>query len=131
MEPSVPAWALVERLGDDELVVVDVRGSEEARRIPLRIPGALRMSLQDIQDAPHTLPDDELIVLYDGDGGFLARRAWRVLQLSGRSATILEGGLQKWLTDGYPTESARSRRAAAQPWRHEPTAGEVRVSEGH
>ncbi|MBX5480882.1 MAG: rhodanese-like domain-containing protein [Myxococcaceae bacterium] len=109
MEPSVAAWDLVERLGDDEVVVVDIRRPEDSRRVPLQIPGAIRMTLQEIHDSPHTLPDDELIVLYDGDGGFLARRALRILQLAGRSAAILEGGLQKWLSGGYPTETVRTR----------------------
>lgn len=104
MDAFVPSWELVGRLGDDEVVVVDVRSAEELRSLPMQIPGAIRMSFEDIQASPRTLPDDELIVLCDGGDGILARRASRVLRMAGRRALVLKGGLPAWLHAGFPTE---------------------------
>ena len=110
MESTIPSWELLGRLGDEDVVVVDVRGDEEARRLPLQVPGTLRMTVEDIQESPHSLPDDELIVLVDHEAGFTARRAWRLLQLAGRTAIVLQGGMRAWLSDGCPTEKLGSRR---------------------
>lgn len=113
MDAFVPSWELVGRLGDDEVVVVDVRSEEELRNLPMQIPGAIRMSLEDIQAAPWSLPDDELIVLCDGGDGVFARRASRTLRMAGRRALVLKGGLSAWLHAGFPTERIMPRHPTA------------------
>ncbi len=105
MNPVLECQDLFLRLGDEELVVVDCREREEWDRLEFHIPGALRMSLRELDAAAHTLPDDELIVLCGcSEDGSDARRALRLLQLRGRNAVCLDGGLQSWVTGGYPTE---------------------------
>jgi rhodanese-related sulfurtransferase len=113
MESSIPGLDVLELLGDDEVVVVDCRSREDWRFVPLQIPGALRMGLEEILESPSALPDDELIVLCDGTDGTRARRAWRALLLAGRTAVCLRGGLREWIRRGYPTEEITSRPASA------------------
>lgn len=117
MESTIPPWELLGRLGDEDVVVVDCRSAEEAHRMPVQVPGALRMTVEDIQQSPHALPDDELVVLCDADGGLVSRRAWRLLSLAGRSAVVLRGGLRGWIQAGNPTERVprRARRPAGVP----------------
>jgi rhodanese-related sulfurtransferase len=110
MEAVIPAWDLLGRLGNDDVVVVDCRSPEEAERWPLQIAGALRMTLAEILESPWVLPDDELIVLCNSTGeGSLLRRAFHVLAYAGRTPAILVGGLHAWITEGFPTEQLRPR----------------------
>ncbi len=113
MESSIPGLDVLELLGDDEVVVVDCRSRDEWGFVPLQIPGALRMGLEEILEAPDALPDDELIVLCDGTDGPRARRAWRALLLAGRTAVCLRGGLRDWIRRGYPTEQITFKTAPA------------------
>ncbi len=107
MIPTVDCRELYLRLGDDDLVVVDCRSQDEWNGLEAHIPGALWMPPQELEseDAVHALPDDELIVLCGlGPDGSDARRAYRILQLRGRDAVCLEGGLETWVTNGYPAD---------------------------
>src|SRR5205807_7552896 len=61
---------LLQKLGDDELLVLDTRDPDDWALFALHIPGALRISLAELNECAHTLPDDEVIVLcgFDEDG---------------------------------------------------------------
>lgn len=111
MEAPIPPWELVSRLGDDEVVVVDCRSAEERQLVPLQIPGAVMMSVEDIRSSPWVLPDDELVIVYDGGDQRCAPRAARALLSAGRRAVVLDGGIRGWLEAGYPAERIRSRPA--------------------
>ncbi len=102
---DMPASELLQRLGDDELLVLDCRTLEDWMAFDIHIPGSLRMSLAELVDAGHELPDDELIVVvgWSADGSD-ARKARRILRLRGRDAVCLEGGLRAWVGAGYPIE---------------------------
>ena len=103
--------SLMASLGEDEVVVVDCRDEAGFVALPLLIPGAVRMSCEQIHATPMVLPDDELIVLYDSEGvTSRCRRAERILELAGRRAAALEDGLRGWISRGYPTESGTSGR---------------------
>ncbi len=104
MEPSITPNDLFVRLGDDEIVVVDCREDEDWRGFGVHIPGALRMTLAEISQSGQALPDDELIVLCGAGEGRACRRAYRLLRLCGRDVVCLQGGLEAWVTAGYPTE---------------------------
>jgi rhodanese-related sulfurtransferase len=102
---DIDCGELVRQLGDDEVLIIDIRSPEEWDALELHIPGALRMGLDELSENPHVLPDDELIVLYGWAPDCTnARRARRQLRLSGRMAVCLVGGLQSWVSSGYPTE---------------------------
>lgn len=103
MVPGIDARDLYSRLGDDELLVIDCRSEDEWTRVQLHVPGALRMTLAELGEAAHILPDDELIVLCGTDGAD-TDDAWRVLRVRGRQAVCLSGGLSGWLALGYPVE---------------------------
>lgn len=110
MSVLIAPWELVGRLGEEEVVVVDCRSQEEWTLLPVQIPGALWMPVEEIRASPWTLPDDELIVLYDGStDGPRARAAQRILRHCGRRSVYLDGGLSAWLALGFPIESMRVR----------------------
>jgi rhodanese-related sulfurtransferase len=112
MEPLIECPDLLHRLGDDEVLVVDCRDPEEWAARPFHIPGALRMSLADLSEAAHILPDDEMIVLCGVcPQATDARRAHRLLRLRDRESVCLAGGLKAWLDAGYPVEPLRRRHA--------------------
>ncbi len=105
MEPTIICAELYVRLGDDEVLVIDCREASDWERYELHIPGALRMSVAEIARGLHMLPDDELIVLCGcSPDGMDMRRICRLLRMRGRNAVCLEGGLQAWVTGGFPTE---------------------------
>ncbi|MBI3185825.1 MAG: rhodanese-like domain-containing protein [Myxococcales bacterium] len=102
---SIACSELLRRLGDDDLLVIDCRRLEDWEGFELHIPGALRMSVEELHAFAHQLPDDELIVLVGWEpDGWDARQARRILRLGGREAVCLEGGLRGWVASGYPIE---------------------------
>lgn len=116
MDPQIQCSDLYERLGDEELLVVDCRSSEDWRTLPEHIPGALRLEVGELADAVDALPEDELIVLCgcSPDGADI-RRALHLLRLKGRAAVCLGGGLLAWRAQGYPIERHEHPAAAATP----------------
>ncbi len=113
---TIQCCELLARLGDDEVLILDCRTDDEWNEFEFHIPGALHMSLSDLAEHAHVLPDDELIVLcgWDRDGAD-ARRAHRLLQMRGRDALCLEGGLRAWVATGYPTEGHHGDRRVGDP----------------
>ncbi|WP_343213347.1 rhodanese-like domain-containing protein [Archangium violaceum] len=106
LDPRMPCTELYVRLGDEEVLVLDCRDPDDWVRYGLHIPGALWMPFEELLREAEVLPDDELIVVCGcAEDGSDARRACRLLQLRGRNAICLEGGLQAWITTGLPTES--------------------------
>lgn len=52
------------------------------------------------------------VVLYDGNGGIYAARAWWMLRWLGHAAVaVLDGGRQAWIDAGLPVESGEPRPA--------------------
>jgi|YNPMSStandDraft_1061717.scaffolds.fasta_scaffold00039_42 thiosulfate/3-mercaptopyruvate sulfurtransferase len=125
------AW-LAERLGEPELVVVDITkylpnepkdGKAEYRA--RRIPGARYLDIDEVADRstdlPHMLPDPTTfaaamealgisnahqVVFYDQKGMASAARGWWMMRVFGHdAAAVLDGGLPKWIAEGRQTES--------------------------
>jgi thiosulfate/3-mercaptopyruvate sulfurtransferase len=49
--------------------------------------------------------DDTFVIGYDAEGGHHAARLWLALRRYGHDAmAVMEGGVQKWLTEGRPVE---------------------------
>ena len=89
------------------------------------VPGARFLDIDQVSDksnpAPHMLPSasdfgaameqigvgrDDRIVVYDNSPIRTAARGWFMLRHFGAErVAILDGGLQKWLAEGRPTES--------------------------
>lgn len=109
---------LQDMLGQPDLVVIDVRpkGAYDAGHIP----GAAHLGADDVIDPNshvegallplETLAEmlgergigtDTAVVLYDDRGGFHAARLfWMLEYLGHRHASILDGGIPKWIDEG-------------------------------
>ena len=132
MESLVSTDWLAEHLGEPDLTIVDCSwhmpasgrsGREEY--LAAHIAGALFLDIDEVSDrsnpAPHMLPTaDEFaaameqlgigsgdrIVVYDNSPVRTAARGWFTLRHFGaREVAVLDGGLQKWVAEGRPTES--------------------------
>ena len=134
------AW-LAENLGQADVVVVDsswhmpsTGRSGRDEYLQSHIPGARFLDIDAVADtanpAPHMLPSAEefgramrelgigrndRIIVYDNSTTRNSARGWFMLHHFGAErVAILDGGFQKWLAEGLPTESGepRARNAA-------------------
>ena len=128
------AW-LQQHLGRSDLLVVDASwhmpatGRSGRDEYPAaHIPGARFLDIDAISDrshpAPHMLPSaadfgaamealgvgrDDRIVVYDNSSVRTAARGWFMLRHFGaEQVAILDGGFQKWLAEGRPTDSGEA-----------------------
>jgi thiosulfate/3-mercaptopyruvate sulfurtransferase len=144
MDSLVSTQWLAGHLGEPDLVVIDSswfmpasgrRGREEY--LESHIPGARFLDIDEVSDrqnpVPHMLPSaeefarameqlgigrDDRIVVYDNSPTRNAARGWFMLRHFGANqVAILDGGFQKWVAEGRPTESgeAESREASFEP----------------
>jgi thiosulfate/3-mercaptopyruvate sulfurtransferase len=140
MESLVSTEWLAEHLGEQDLVVVDsswhMPASGRSGRdeyLERHIPGARFLDIDELSDrsnpAPHMLPSaeefgsamerlgvgrDDRIVVYDNSPIHTAARGWFTLRHFGaRDVAILDGGLQKWVAEGRPTEGGEAELRAA------------------
>ena len=124
------AW-LAENLGRQDLTVIDSSWfmpalGRDARKeyLAAHIPGARFLDIDEVADAtnpaPHMLPSaeefgsameklgvskDDRIVVYDNSPTRTAARGWFMFRHFGApKVAILDGGFQKWLAEGRPTE---------------------------
>ncbi len=150
MDPLVSTDWLAEHLGEPGLVVVDSswhmpatgrNGRDEY--LGGHIPGARFLDIDEVSErthsAPHMLPTaedfghamerigigrEDRIVVYDNSPARTAARAWFMLRHFGaEQVAILDGGFQRWVAQGRPTESgdppSRDVRFEAQERRDE------------
>ncbi len=137
--PLVSTTWLHEHLNDPDLMIADVRwhidnidGGREAfaqSRIPNAIFFDLDRELSDQSDPKrgrHPLPTveaftsvlhskgigkDTKLIAYDDKGGSVAVRLWWMMRWLGfTSAAVLDGGIPRWIHDGYPLESSTPRK---------------------
>jgi len=135
---------LQQHLGEPDLVVADsswfMPASGRSGRdeyLAAHIPGARFFDIDALSDhsnpAPHMLPSaedfaramerlgigsDDRIVVYDNSPIRTAARGWFTLRHFGaEQVAILDGGFQKWVAEGRPTESGEP---AAREARFEP-----------
>jgi thiosulfate/3-mercaptopyruvate sulfurtransferase len=135
MESLVSTEWLARSLGEPGLVVVDSSwhmpasgrsGREEY--LAAHVPGARFLDIDALSDrsnpAPHMLPtaadfraamerlgidSADRIVVYDASPLRTAARGWFMLRHFGAAqVAILDGGFQKWVAEGRPTESGDS-----------------------
>jgi rhodanese-related sulfurtransferase len=98
---------LIERLGRGDVVLVDVRPSEEFAAG--HIAGARSIPLDELHQRLAELPADREVVAYcRGPFCAYAHEAVRQLQANGRSARRLEEGWPEWRLAGEPTAITRA-----------------------
>ena len=132
MESLASTEWLADHLGEPDLVVIDsswhMPASGRSGRdeyLAAHIPGARFPDINEISDrsnpAPHMLPAaadfgaameqlgvgrGDRIVVYDNSPTRTAARGWFMLNHFGaEQVAILDGGFQKWVAEGRPTES--------------------------
>ncbi|MEO1609559.1 MAG: 3-mercaptopyruvate sulfurtransferase [Pseudomonadota bacterium] len=120
---------LAQHLQAPELIIVDgslhlpaEQRDPKAEFAMRHIPGAVFFDIEDIADQssrlPHMLPSEAVfaakmeeigighntaVVAYDNKGLFSAARVWWMLRAMGHgNVAVLNGGLPKWRSDGYP-----------------------------
>lgn len=132
MESLLSTEWLADHLGQPDLRIVDASwhmpasgrsGRDEFHAA--HIPGSVFLDIDALSDranpAPHMLPPaedfgaamsalgigrDERIIVYDNSPIRTAARGWFMLRHFGaRQVAILDGGLQKWVAEGRPTEA--------------------------
>jgi len=107
--PRISVEELLELLTEDPApVILDVRGDAGAELQPQRIPGAISVRLQDLEQFVSQLPRDREVVLYcDCPNEISAARAASVLSARGIArARPLAGGLEAWLA-AQPVQPAQ------------------------
>jgi len=145
--PLVSTSWLHVHLDDPDLVIADVRWYSDDRNrgraafTASHIPGALFLDtdteLSDQSDpmrGRHPLPDPRVfvstlakhgigkntkVVAYDDKGGSIAARLWWMLRwLGSENGAVLDGGIPRWIYDGYPVESGigKARLSAVDPF---------------
>ena len=140
MESLVSTDWLAEHLSEPNLVIVDSSWhmpasgrSGRAEYIETHIPGARFLDIDAVSDraspAPHMLPSAEefgaamarlgigrgdRIVVYDNSPTRTAARGWFMFRHFGADqVAILDGGLQKWVAEGRPTEGGEPQSRGA------------------
>lgn len=140
MDELVTSEWVAAHLGDADLVTVDSsiflpNSGRNARSefLTAHIPGARFLDIDAVSDhskaAPHMLPGaaefgrameeigiarDDRIVVYDNSPLRTAARGWFMLRHFGAErVAILDGGLQKWVSEGRPTEGGEATPRAA------------------
>ena len=135
MESLVSTQWLAEHLDDPDLVPVDcswfmLSFGRDGRReyLAAHIPGARFLDIDEVNDhshpAPHMLPRSadfatamerleigsaDRIVVYDNSPTRTAARGWFMLRHFGAGeVAILDGGFQKWVAEGRPTETGEA-----------------------
>lgn len=138
--PFISAERLAAELSAQDLRIIDgswrMPGNPPARQDydARHIEGAIFFDIDEISDKssdlPHMLPsakdfsramgalgvsNNDRVVVYDDQGLFSAARVWwTFLAMGHRHVAVLDGGLRKWLAEGRPTTSARTKVAPAQ-----------------
>jgi len=134
MDSLVSTEWLAGELGADDLRIVDAslflpsQGRDaRAEYEAAHIPGAMFLDLASLSDSDSSLPDmlppahkfasrmqslgigdGSRVVIYDNSPLHTSARAWWVMRTFGASqVAILDGGMQKWVAEGRPTESGR------------------------
>ena len=102
MEP-ISKEELVKRLQKKEVVVIDVRPSEEYKSA--HIPGAISVPLSELKNKLDEIPRDREVVAYcRGPYCVLSAEAMSILKKAGIKAVRLKEGLPEWKEAGLPVE---------------------------
>ena len=140
MDSLVSTDWLAEHLGEPDLTIVDStwfmpasgrNGRQEY--LQAHIPGARFLDIDELSDhsnpAPHMLPGapdfgvamerlgvgrDDRMIVYDNSPIHTAARGWFTLRHFGaKQVAVLDGGFQKWVAEGRPTESGEASHRVA------------------
>lgn len=128
MNPTIEPRELYALLDDPRLIILDVSPASNVSRIEPFMPGrciatAMKFDIKDFTDAASAVPNtlagsdtfqrsaqslginsDSKIVVYDNLGVYSSARVrWMFLAMGHSDVSILNGGLQAWVSAGYAT----------------------------
>jgi len=89
---------------EKEITVVDVRNLAAYKQA--RISGALHIPFEELSERAGELDRNKMIVFYDlsPNEAVSLKAAMFLYELGFTKVAVLDGGLQKWYSDGYPIE---------------------------
>jgi rhodanese-related sulfurtransferase len=90
-------------VASQELFVLDVRDKEDWDSNAERIPGSVHIAPDELDSRLDELPDDRKILVVCPDGERSAEVAEKI-DGDGREAMSLDGGVEKWKSDGQMTQ---------------------------
>jgi rhodanese-related sulfurtransferase len=109
---AVSTAALMQRISDGSVVVLDVRPEKEYWAG--HIPGALSVPVDALEAALQTLPKDKEMVAYcRGPYCVFSDEAVRALSARGYRASRLTEGFPEWRAAGYPVEVMQMEKEVA------------------
>jgi rhodanese-related sulfurtransferase len=111
--PRISKEELKQRLdgSSDQTTVVDARLKYAYAHSTMKLPGALRLPLDQVDT--WAIPREKDVVLYDSDPNELvSSRLAAALIRRGYRASALKGGIVEWLTANFPTETKDAPKAA-------------------
>lgn len=103
---AMSAAELLQRLQDEDLVLLDVRPEEEYRAA--HIPGARNIPVAELQQRLREIGKEQEVIAYcRGPYCVYSDEAVSLLRQAGYRARRLEGGLPDWRAAGLPVEASR------------------------
>ena len=100
--------SVAELLDKSDVIVLDVRLSEDFESDPQLIPGALRRDPELISAWASDLPVDKSIVTYCVRGKWVSQKAATYLEAQGFNVRSLEGGIEAWKASTAGDEDSKS-----------------------
>jgi membrane protein DedA with SNARE-associated domain/rhodanese-related sulfurtransferase len=99
----------------EKIAIVDLRPPVEVEANPYWIPGAIRISVEDLEQRHHEIPRDSEIVLYCSCPNEVtsAQMALLLCRKGIRSVRPLLGGIDGWRERNFPVEEPQSTQPAA------------------
>jgi rhodanese-related sulfurtransferase len=109
MSSAISAESLYAQLGlPSSPVVIDVRHDGDVAAIPRIIPGAMRRDLASLDSWVASLPPARPVVACCERGGEQSRSTAEGLRELGYAAQFLDGGIEAWIAEGFPTARLRA-----------------------
>lgn len=94
----------------DNPVVLDLRSEYEYDSLPLKVPGAIRLVPEDLDEKHSHVPRDRWVILYCScpSEATSARAALQLIKRGIKKVRPLAGGLDGWIASGLPVEGEHS-----------------------
>lgn len=84
----------------EEFVLLDIRFQSLLKKYKINARDLINIPLDMLSDQHTTIPKGKKIIIID-EVGKRVKVAGRYMVSKGYDATIVEGGIQKWIVDGY------------------------------
>ena len=99
----------------ETIVIVDARSSDDWQKSDVKLPGAVRISPDNIDDVTN-VGDDHAIVVYCAcpDQEMSEKVAKRLMTAGRLTVSVLDGGFDEWQAIDYPLENKTAEEKATE-----------------